>query len=144
MVAAIRSVFEQFAELGSARRVWLWFHTEDLNFPLRFNQTDEIRWTLPTYTAIHHILTNPVYAGAYCYGKTRREKYVDEHGQIKQRIRLLPQADWAVLIPDHHPGYIDWSTYEAHQARLDRNTRPAARDDRLRTAWCWLRPGRKP
>ncbi|MCA1607400.1 MAG: recombinase family protein, partial [Acidobacteria bacterium] len=22
----------------------------------------------PTYTAIHHILTNPVYAGAYTYG----------------------------------------------------------------------------
>ena len=124
VVAAIRSVFERFAELGSARRVWLWFHTEGLKFPLRFNQTDEIRWTPPTYTAIHHILTNPVYAGAYCYGKTRRERYVDDQGQIKKRIRLLPQAEWAVLIPEHHPGYIDWSTYEANQARLDSNTRP--------------------
>ena len=124
VVAAIRSVFERFAELGSARRVWLWFHTEGLNFPLRFNQTDEIRWTPPTYTAIHHILTNPVYAGAYCYGKSRREKYVDEQGQIKKRIRLLPQAEWAVLIPEHHQGYIDWATYEANQARLDGNTRP--------------------
>ncbi len=124
VVAAIRSVFERFAELGSARRVWLWFHTEGLNFPLRFNQTDEIRWTPPTYTTIHHILTNPVYAGAYCYGKTRRERYVDEQGQIKQRIRLLPQAEWAVLIREHHEGYIDWATYEANQARLDRNTRP--------------------
>ncbi len=124
IVAAIRSVFERFAELGSARRVWLWFHTEGLNFPLRFNQTDEIRWTPPTYTAIHHILTNPVYAGAYCYGKSRRERYVDDQGQVKKRIRLLPQSEWAVLIPDHHPGYIDWSTYEANQARLDSNTRP--------------------
>jgi transposase len=124
VVAAIRSVFERFAELGSARRVWLWFHTEGLNFPSRFNQTDEIRWTPPTYTAIHHILTNPVYAGAYCYGKSRRERYVDEEGQIKKRIRLLPQSEWAVLIPEHHPGYINWSTYEANQARLDSNTRP--------------------
>ena len=122
VVAAIRSVFERFAELGSARRVWLWFHTAGLNFPLRFNQTDEIRWTLPTYTAIHHILTNPVYAGAYCYGKTRRERYVDEQGHIKKRIRRLPQTEWAVLIPGHHEGYIDWATYEAHQARLDSNT----------------------
>jgi DNA invertase Pin-like site-specific DNA recombinase len=124
VVAAIRSVFERFAELGSARRVWLWFHTEGLNFPLRFNQTDAIRWTPPTYTAIHHILTNPVYAGAYCYGKTRRERYVDDQGQLRKRIRHLPQAEWAVLIPAHHPGYIDWATYEANQARLDSNTRP--------------------
>jgi DNA invertase Pin-like site-specific DNA recombinase/predicted DNA-binding transcriptional regulator AlpA len=124
VVAAIRSVFERFAELGSARRVWLWFHTEGLKFPLRFNQTDEIRWTPPTYTAIHHILTNPVYAGAYCYGKSRRERYVDDQGQIKKRIRLLPQSEWAVLIPEHHPGYIDWPTYQANQARLDSNTRP--------------------
>ena len=46
VVAAIRTVFERFAQLGSARRVWLWFHAESLNFPLRFNQTDNIRWTL--------------------------------------------------------------------------------------------------
>lgn len=124
VVAAIRSVFTRFAELGSARRVWLWFHAEGLNFPLRFNQTDDLRWTPPTYTAIHHILTNPVYAGAYCYGKTRQERYVDEQGQIRQRIRHLPQAEWAVLIPEHHEGYIDWATYKANQARLDSNTRP--------------------
>jgi DNA invertase Pin-like site-specific DNA recombinase len=124
VVAAIRTVFERFAHLGSARRVWLWFHAESLNFPLRFNQTDNIRWTPPTYTAIHHILTNPVYAGAYTYGKTRRERYVDDQGQIKKRIRHLPQSEWAVLIPEHHEGYIDWDTYEANQARLDSNTRP--------------------
>ncbi len=124
VTAAISTVFERFAELGSARRVWLWFHAEGLNFPLRFNQTDEIRWTPPTYTAIHHILTNPVYAGAYCYGKTRRERYVDDQGQIKKRIRHLPQSEWAVLIPGHHEGYIDWATYEANQTRLHTNTRP--------------------
>ena len=124
VVAAIRTVFERFDQLGSARRVWLWFHAESLNFPLRFNQTDDIRWTPPTYTAIHHILTNPVYAGAYTYGKTRRERYVDDQGQIKKHIRHLPQSEWAVLIPEHHEGYIDWDTYEANQARLDTNTRP--------------------
>ena len=124
VVAAIRTVFERFAELGSARRVWLWFHAEGLKLPLRFHPTDATRWTPPTYTAIHHILTNPVYAGAYCYGKTRSERYVDAQGQIKQRIRRLPPAEWAVLIPDHHPGYIEWATYEANQARLDSNTHP--------------------
>src|SRR5438132_5642494 len=31
---------------------------------------------------------------------------------------------WAVLIQDHHPGFIDWATFQANQARLDSNTRP--------------------
>src|ERR1700719_1639722 len=30
----------------------------------------------------------------------------------------------AVLIPDHHPGFIDWQTYEANQDRIAKNTRP--------------------
>jgi len=90
-------------ELGSARRVWLWFHTEGLNFPLRFNPTDEIRWTLHLHRE-PHILTNPVYAGAYCYGKSRRERCVDDQGQSKKRIRLLPQSEWAVRIPSITPG----------------------------------------
>jgi ribosomal protein L12E/L44/L45/RPP1/RPP2 len=124
VVAAIRSVFERFAELGSARRVWLWFHAEGLSFPHRPNPACETRWSLPTYVAIHQVLTNPVYAGAYCYGKTRNERYIDEQGQIRKRIRHLPQSEWAVFIPGHHEGYVDWATYEAIQARLDGNTRP--------------------
>jgi predicted DNA-binding transcriptional regulator AlpA len=31
---------------------------------------------------------------------------------------------WNVLIRDHHPGFIDWTTFEANQARLDSNTKP--------------------
>lgn len=127
VTSAIRTVFERFAEFGSARRVWLWFGSEGLPFPLQENpggRHSPIRWVAPTYTALHHILTNPVYAGAYTYGKTRSERYVDEHGAVKKRMRHLPIAQWAVLIPDHHPGFIDWATFQANQARLDSNTRP--------------------
>ncbi len=127
VTGAIRTVFERFAEFGSARRVWLWFRSEGLSFPLQqapAGQLGPIRWVTPTYTATHHILTNPVYAGAYTYGKTRYERYVDEHGAVKKRIRHLPIEQWSVLIPDHHPGFIDWATFQANQARLDSNTRP--------------------
>jgi DNA invertase Pin-like site-specific DNA recombinase len=124
VTAAIRAVFACFAEFGSARRVWLWFHSEALSFPLQDGTQGQIRWVAPTYTAIHHILTNPVYAGAYAYGKSRSERYVDEHGTVKKRMRHLPIAQWAVLIPEHHPGFIDWATFQANQARLDSNMRP--------------------
>ena len=72
VTGAIGTVFERFAELGSARQVWLWFCSEGLSFPLQSNGLSEIRWVTPTYTAIHNILTNPVYAGDYCYGKRER------------------------------------------------------------------------
>jgi len=127
VTSAIRTVFERFAEFGSARRVWLWFRSEGLSFPLQTTPAGmpgPIRWVVPTYTALHHILTNPVYAGAYTYGKTRYERYVDEHGAVRKRIRHLLMDKWAVLIPDHHPGFIDWATFQANQARLDSNTRP--------------------
>ena len=128
VTGAICTVFERFAEFGSARRVWLWFRSEGLSFPLQTTPAGlagPIRWVTPTYTALHHILTNPVYAGTSTYGKTRYERYVDEHGAVRKRIRHLPMEQWAVLIQDP-PGFIDWATFQANQARLDSNTRPQA------------------
>jgi DNA invertase Pin-like site-specific DNA recombinase/uncharacterized protein YndB with AHSA1/START domain len=124
VTGAIRALFDKFAEVGSARQVWLWFRSEGLRFPLQANGLREIRWVTPTYTAIHNILTNPVYAGAYTYGKTRQERYVDQSGRLRKRLRRLPSSEWAVLIQDHHEGFIDWDTYEMNQARLKQNTRP--------------------
>src|SRR5256712_6614091 len=124
VTSAIHTVFARFAELGSARQVWLWFRAEGLSFPLQANGVPDIRWVAPTYTAIHKVLANPVYAGAYVYGKTRRERFVDTDGTIQQRIRRLPPAEWAVLILDHHEGFIDWATYEANQARIGANVHP--------------------
>ena len=127
VTGALRTVFERFAEFGSARRVWLWFRSEGLSFPLQTmpaGMPGPIRWVAPTYHALHQVLTNPVYAGAYTYGKTRYERYVDENGAVRKRIRHLPMDQWSVLIQDHHPGFIDWVTFQTNQARLDSNTRP--------------------
>ena len=124
VVGALRAVFARFIEFGSARRVWLWFRAENLSLPLQMHQAEQIRWVAPSYHAIHNVLTNPVYAGAYCYGKTRQERYVDDDGVLKTRLRRLPQAQWAVLIREHHEGYIDWATYEANQSRLGANAKP--------------------
>ncbi|HKE28350.1 MAG TPA: recombinase family protein [Bryobacteraceae bacterium] len=124
VVSTIRTVFAKFAELGSARKVWLWFHSEGLPFPMRQHMKSPIRWVAPTYTAIHHVLTNPVYAGAYIYGKCRHERYLDEQGRLRRRTRHLPMAEWSVLLHEHHPGYIDWVTFQANQTRIDSNVHP--------------------
>ena len=100
VVSAIRNVFARFAETNSARRVWLWFRSEGLTFPLQMHQGDGIRWVDASYTAIHHVLTNPVYAGAYTYGKTRQEMTLDAAGVRRKRIRHLPLFRMAGA----HPG----------------------------------------
>jgi hypothetical protein len=61
----------------------------------------------------------------YAYGKSRCERYVDETGRVRKRVRLLPQEQWAVLIRDHHPGFIDWATFEMNHARRASNYHPA-------------------
>jgi Recombinase len=83
VATAIRTVFDRFTELGSVRRVWLWFRSEELLFPFRRIPGEAIKWVKPTYLSIHHVLSNPVYAGAYTYGKTRRERYLDATGRVQ-------------------------------------------------------------
>lgn len=124
VTGAIRTVFERFGEFGSARRVWLWFRSEGLSFPLRQWPTHPIKWVAPSYHAIHQVLTNPVYAGAYVYGRTRQESFVDEAGSVRKRIRHLPQEQWQVLLVHHHVGFIDWAMFEANQSKLGGNTHP--------------------
>jgi excisionase family DNA binding protein len=124
----IGAIFERFAELGSARAVWLWLRTEGLSMPVQRPGTDQLAWIAPTYPAVHRVLTHPSYAGAYVYGRTRRERRVDDDGRVRTRARRLERAEWQVLIVDHHTGYIDWATFEANQARIGANTRPQAHE----------------
>jgi DNA invertase Pin-like site-specific DNA recombinase len=124
----ISAVFERFAELGSARAVWLWLRGEGLSFPMQRAGAAELVWAAPTYTAVHRVLTHPSYAGAYVYGRTRRERRVDASGTVRTRARRLERADWQVLIVGHHPGYIDWDSFEVNQERIGANIRPKAHE----------------
>jgi len=124
VVTAIRTIFDRFAEMGSARRVWLWLRDRGLKLPLQMHAHADIRWVDASYHAVHQVLANPVYAGAYVYGKTRTQVTLDAAGARKKRIRQLPREEWQVLIKEHHAGYIDLQTYEANQRRIARNTRP--------------------
>jgi DNA invertase Pin-like site-specific DNA recombinase len=124
VTGAIRTVFERFAEMGSVRQVWLWFRSQNLLFPLQSTPGAEIRWVPPTDAAVHNVLTSPVYAGAYAYGRTRQERYVDDTGRLRKRLRRLPRSEWSVLLPEHHEGSIDWETHEAILARIAANTHP--------------------
>jgi DNA invertase Pin-like site-specific DNA recombinase len=129
VTAVIAAVFDQFAVCGSVRATWLWLRDNDLRWPLqhvgyRRERLPEITWVAPTYHAVHTTLTHPAYAGAYVFGRTRQQRYVADDGQLRVRERRLPQDEWEVLITDHHPGFIDWQTYQTNQDRIGGNIRP--------------------
>jgi DNA invertase Pin-like site-specific DNA recombinase len=121
---ALSLVFAKMVELGSARQVLLWFRRERVCLPVRVraSQQDEVSWQLPVYNTVHKILTNPIYAGAYVFGKTEvRTKIINGRAR-KTSGHHKPQEKWSVLIRDHHSAYIPWEQYERNQAMIAANT----------------------
>jgi DNA invertase Pin-like site-specific DNA recombinase len=120
---AIAIVFSYFDQLQSARQVMLRLLEEDRKLPRRATSDRQVRWTTATYKAIHDILTNPVFAGAYAYGRKRTERRV-QNGVLSEHQRRAPREEWHVCIEDHHPGYITFERYLANQQQLRANWRP--------------------
>jgi hypothetical protein len=78
-------------------------------------------WKAPRYRAILAILTNPVYAGAYAFGKTEVRTKVTMGRARRTEGHKKPRDQWTVLIRDHHPGYITWEQFESNQKTLAEN-----------------------
>jgi DNA invertase Pin-like site-specific DNA recombinase len=126
--SAIGQVYALFAELGSARQVMMTLRERGLLLPCRKSGSHRITWAEASYHAVHHMLTNPAYAGAFVFGRTRTEKRLDASGKVVSTERMLPQQEWQVLIPGHHPGYADWEVWQDIQARLRANFKPPRGD----------------
>jgi hypothetical protein len=121
---AIRRVYELWDRLGSARQVVSELMREGQRLPRRTISERRIRSEPADYGAVHGMLTNPAYSGAYVFGRSRRVKTVDVDGRVKVSVFKLGIEEWRVLIIEHHPGYVTWEQYLATQARLKANTRP--------------------
>jgi DNA invertase Pin-like site-specific DNA recombinase len=62
---ALELVFELFGKLHSIRGVLHYLRRQGLELPYR--RGDQIAWRRASYDALYLIMTNPVYAGVYCY-----------------------------------------------------------------------------
>ncbi|MDA8038268.1 MAG: recombinase family protein [Actinomycetota bacterium] len=120
---AIAVVFRRFEELGSARQALMSLRTDGLRLPRRSAGSRQIRWAEGTYPAVHDFLTNPAYAGAFVFGRTKVRKHVGEGGVVVKRECDLPIEEWEICIPEHHPGYVSWDAYLANRKRLRANWR---------------------
>ncbi len=135
---AVFDLFAAFEQTGSAYGVVGVF--KDRRFPTRAwggAWAGELGWGRLNYARACNVLTNPCYAGAYVFGRQRSRRAVRPDGTIVTRTIAVPRAEWAVLIQDHHPGYITWQQFLANERRLAANhTRNGQRPAREGPALC--------
>jgi hypothetical protein len=116
-------VFTKFAELQSARQVHIWLREEGIELPVksRHGEAHGVVWRLPAYNIVHNILTNPIYAGAYAFGRTKSRVSLEDGRKRIRRGVQKPMAEWDVLIKDHHAAYITWDQFERNLAVIANN-----------------------
>jgi len=121
---AVALVFDRFAAFGSVRQVHLWLRQEGVLLP-RAEYADgerRLEWRMPIYNSVHRILTNPIYAGAYVFGRTRTVKAaLASKDDVAVRVTRVATEDWAVCLVNHHPGYVDWETFQRNQRQIQEN-----------------------
>ena len=120
---ALHLAFRKFAEFGSVRQVSMWLCDEGLKMPIVVYgpRGRMVEWQLPRYNTIHRLLTNPIYAGAYAYGRTGSKVRMEAGRKLITRSVRRAQQEWEVLIRDHHEAYISWEEYESNQRIINGN-----------------------
>jgi DNA invertase Pin-like site-specific DNA recombinase len=138
VAAAVADVFAAFTATGSAYGVAGAFAGR--RFPRRAYGgvwAGQIRWGRLTHARAAGILTNPVYAGAYVFGRRHTRQVVHPDGSVHSSTTELPREQWQVLIHDHHEAYVSWEQFLAIEAKLAANrTNAGARPPREGTALC--------
>ncbi|GEC42299.1 DNA invertase Pin-like site-specific DNA recombinase [Sinorhizobium meliloti] len=128
----IKLVFAKFRELGSGRQVFLWLRSADIKMPvvLRNVEVRKLVWKAPAYHSVMQTLHNPLYAGAYAFGRRAQRTLIIDGRARKANGLRKPRDDWSVLLRDNHEGYITWREYEENQKLLTENAHMKRNCDR--------------
>ena len=119
--AVVRLIFEQFGRIGSVAGVLRWLARHQVKLPVRVDSgpsKGRLDWRRPSLTTVRNVLSHPMYAGAYVYGRTCQNSTSRRVRGVPQR---LPRDEWQVLLKDRYPAYISWQEYECNVSQIDDN-----------------------
>ena len=115
--ARIRGVFSLFSRHGSLSATLRALAEDGQGLPARRLQgprRGELEWSPPSTATLHDLLTSPVYAGAFAWGRVA--------GGAAAGLAL--EERWRHLLKDRHPAYISWEEFELNQRQLAGNRWP--------------------
>ena len=122
--SAVQLLFTRFPLEGSAYGVVRYFAQKGLLFPSRHAKKEaaaEMRFCKLTHSRTLTILRNPLYTGAYVWGRRRERRALADGVVHKRREVLAAREEWHSLRLDSHPAYLTWQEYLVNQQRLQDN-----------------------
>lgn len=123
--SAIERVFELFERKRTINGVLSELVSQHIQMPYRvatgLNKGDLV-WHRPNRVTLSNLLHNPIYAGAYAYGRRPTDPRKKIPGRPSTGRTIAGIDDWEVLLKDQLPAYITWSQYERNVRQLQSNT----------------------
>lgn len=123
--ATITLVFAQFERLGTLNGVLQYLVQNGVLLPERVRgglRKGDLEWRRPNRPALSNLLHNPIYAGAYVYGRRPTDPRRRKPGR-RGTGRLVAQPEqWKVLHKDRLPRYISWDQFERNLQQLKENS----------------------
>jgi len=115
-------ILDRFAILKNARAVQRELNAQRLQMPRLIQagaDAGKLVWVQPTYQMIQQVLTSPVYAGMFVYGRRKLEMTPGDPPVMAERRR--PVEEWDITVPDVYPAYLSYDQYLRNRQQLRDN-----------------------
>ncbi len=122
--SVVALIFEQFEARGTVHGVLRYLVDHGIRMPVRARSgpnTGELEWHRPNRVTLTNLLHNPIYAGAYVYGRRPTDPRRKRPGRPSTGRTVAAHGTWEVLLKDRLPAYIDWDRHEANVQQMAAN-----------------------
>jgi DNA invertase Pin-like site-specific DNA recombinase len=123
--ATVQLAFDLFVRFATVHAVLRYFVKHNIQMPCRCNtglNKGELQWRRPNRPTFNNLFHNPIYTGAYVYGRRPTDHRKKKPGRPTTGRTVAKFGTWEVLLKDKLPAYISWEQYEGNIRQLEKNT----------------------
>ena len=122
--ATIQLIFDQFERQTTLNGVLRYLVRYNIQLPYHIHsgpQKGELEWRRPNRTTLSFLRCNPIYAGAYVYGRRPSNARSKQPGRPTTGRRVAKPEEWQVVLKDRLPAYISWERFQRNLRQLEAN-----------------------